>query len=98
MSGSSALYQVFGAPPPTIAPWLIGVPPATLQQWLADAQAAYQALITGSKPASVSYSQGAGQRMVTYTKTTTGMLTAHIRQLNAALGNVRPRRGIPVRF
>ncbi len=98
MSGSSLLYTVPGAPAAQVPSWLVGVPQATLQQWLGQAQTAYQALVTGTLATTVSYAQGTGNRAVTYTRTNQGMLAAHIRQLQTALGIVRPRRAARVRF
>lgn len=79
-------------------PVLAGVPPATLQQWLAQAQGALQALSVGGQPVSVRYAQGNGERMVTYSRTNIGALTAWIGQLRAALGQARARRPIGVSF
>jgi len=94
----SGTFTVLGGPAPTIADWLVGVPPATLQQWLAQAQAAYQSLATGALPQTVTYANGQGNRSVTYHRSSQAMLLAHIRQINAALGNSCARRGLPVRF
>lgn len=79
-------------------PVLTGVPPATLQQWLTQAQAALQAVTVGSQPVSVRYAQGGGERMVTYSRTNIGALTAWIGQLRAALGQTRARRPVYVSF
>lgn len=76
---------------------LIGVPPATLQHWLAQAQQALQNLSIGGQPQTVSYSQGAGQRSVTYTRANSADLRAWIAELQTALG-AGQRRAIGVVF
>ncbi|MBW4089908.1 MAG: phage head-tail adapter protein [Proteobacteria bacterium] len=77
---------------------MIGVPQATLQQWLTQAQGAYQALMTGAMAQTVTYANGSGNRSVTYSKAQGSALYAHIRQLQTALGNTRPRRAARVQF
>lgn len=81
-----------------VPPDLIGVPPATLQQWLTQAQQAYQDLMMGNKPEIVSYTQGDGNRSVTYTRANLGALQQRIRELTAALGLSAPRHAIGVLF
>jgi hypothetical protein len=74
---------------------LAGVSATTLQQWLAQAQAAYAALMSGSKVESLSYTQGNGSKSVTYTRTNMAGLLVWIQQLQAQLGIVpRPRRAL----
>jgi hypothetical protein len=74
-----------------------GLNAAQLQQALDDAQAAYMALLTGSKGQSYSYTQGDGARSVTYTTANLPMLTAYIRQLQQALSLICHARR-PARF
>ena len=73
---------------------LVGVPTATLQQWLTDAQTALHDLMTGVKPRVVLYTQGDGQKSVTYTETNIGQLRGYIQELKAQLGITRGRRPI----
>lgn len=65
---------------------LAGVPTATLQAWLLSAQSALNDLMIGGKPVVVLYTQGDGQKSVTYQKTDVGQLTMWIRQLQIQLG------------
>lgn len=76
-----------------------GMTPAQLQAALASAQAAYLALMTGSKGESFSYTQGDGTKSITYTRTNVQQLTVLIRQLQQALGIIpRARRAISIQF
>ena len=68
-----------------------------LRAALAAAQAALISLVTGGKATTLSYSQGDGQRLVTFGRTDEGKLRNLIRELNAALGQGR-RQAIGVRF
>jgi hypothetical protein len=78
---------------------LLGVDPGTLQLWLTQAQTAMQQLRVGGQPVEVSYGQGdGGTKTVRYTRATIPDLSAYILQLQRALGNIRPRRAIGVRF
>ena len=61
---------------------------AVLSANLAQAQAAYNALMCGSKVASASYAQGDGSRSVTYSRTELQNLMAYIQSLQVALGLV----------
>ena len=70
---------------------LQGVAPGTLQAWLLAAQNALASLMTGQLVATVSYQNGSGNRSVTYTKANVADLRAWIMELQAALGNTRPR-------
>lgn len=65
---------------------LAGIPQATLQQWLTDAQQAMHDLMTGVKPKVVLYTQGDGQKSVTYTEANVGMLRGYIQELKVQLG------------
>jgi hypothetical protein len=71
---------------------LAGVAPATLQAWLAQAQQAMADLMTGNKPVVVQYTQGDGQKSVTYHKTDMMNLTMWIKQLQIQLGMSSGRR------
>lgn len=73
---------------------LAGVAKPTLQQWLADAQAAYQQLVTGGKPVTVSYDG----KSVTYAQTDGAKLENWIGLLQRQLGINRGRRAIRVYF
>ena len=64
---------------------LAGVDAATLSVWLRQAQAALQALVTGQQVTTASYSQGEGQRMVTYRRADVVALRAWILELQAAV-------------
>lgn len=76
---------------------LAGMSDAQLRAALTAAQAAYTELATGMKVASVSYSQGDGNKAVQYTQARLPELIAFIKLLQAQLGIVTtPRR--PVRF
>ncbi len=90
MSGSSVS--------PTVPLVLTGVPIATLQAWLLAAQTALHNLQTGQQATTVSYSQGDGQKLVTYQRTNEAALRMHIQELTQALGLGRGRRAIGVRF
>ncbi|HLH95025.1 MAG TPA: gpW family head-tail joining protein [Xanthobacteraceae bacterium] len=69
---------------------LSGVAIATLQQWLSEAQMAYQQLVTGGKPVTVSY-EG---KSVTYTPAEKAGLVQWIGLLQRQLGINRGRRAI----
>ena len=71
---------------------LAGVPSSTVQQWLTDAQAAYAALMTGTRSVTVSYAQGDGARSVTYRPAEMASLAAWIMLLQRQLGLVPARR------
>lgn len=85
-------------PTPATPLVLIGVPQATLQCWLSEAQQALHNLQTGTKIATVSYSQGDGQKLVTYQRANIAELERHIRDIAQALGLVGPRRAMGVAF
>jgi hypothetical protein len=74
-----------------------GMSTAQLQDALTKAQTAYIALSTGSQGESFSYTQGDGNKSVTYTRTNIAQLSALIRQLQQALGIVSHSRR-PARF
>ncbi|MFP4891234.1 gpW family head-tail joining protein [Paraburkholderia sp. EG304] len=57
---------------------LDGVPLDALQAQLASMQAAYLALMTGTKPEGASYTQADGSRSITYTRATIADLTQGI--------------------
>ncbi|WP_233869660.1 gpW family protein [Paraburkholderia adhaesiva] len=57
---------------------LDGVPLATLRAQLASMQAAYLALMTGSKAESASYTQADGSRSITFTRANVGDLVQGI--------------------
>lgn len=65
---------------------LTGIPTLTLQQWLLDAQTAMHDLMTGVKPKVVLYTQGDGQKSVTYTEANIANLRGYIQELKAQLG------------
>jgi hypothetical protein len=70
-----------------------GVPDAILRANLAQALAAYNQLMTGGKPVTVSYTQGDGAKSVTYQLADAANLMAYIQLLQAQLGIVqRPRQ------
>ncbi len=54
-----------------------------LTQWLADAEAAYQQIVIGGNPQSVSSGTG---KSVTYSTTTLPALASHIASLKRQLG------------
>ncbi|HVE20644.1 MAG TPA: gpW family head-tail joining protein [Acidocella sp.] len=72
-----------------------GYPVAMLQAALTQAQDALIAVMTGSKPVSVSYAEGTGQRRVEYGKTNATDLYRLIAELERALGITRRR---PISF
>jgi hypothetical protein len=76
---------------------LAGMSSAALQTALANAQQAYIDLSTGAKGESYSYSQGDGNKSVTYTRANLSQLSALIRQLQAQLGIITQSRR-PIRF
>ncbi|MDI2091612.1 gpW family head-tail joining protein [Commensalibacter oyaizuii] len=69
----------------------------TLQSYLSQAQQAYNNLMLGNKPISVSYSQETGAKSVTYTQANMQLLQGYILDLQRALG-INRRRAIGVRF
>lgn len=72
---------------------LAGMSTQQLQQYLSAAQAAYVALISGSKGQSFSYTQGDGTKTVTYTPAQIPALANLIQMLQSQLGIVsRARR------
>ena len=73
---------------------LTGIPPATLQQWLLDSQTAMHDLVTGTKPVTVTYTQGDGQRSVTYKPADMAALRGYIQELKAQLGITCGRRAL----
>lgn len=78
---------------------LAGMTTEQLQTALSNAQQAYLELTSGAKGVSFSYSQGDGNRSVTYTPTTMAQLMSLIQLLQAQLGIVPcPRRPVRVRF
>ncbi|WP_410015817.1 gpW family head-tail joining protein [Sodalis sp. C49] len=78
---------------------LAGMTTAQLQTALSNAQQAYLELASGAKGVSFSYSQGDGNRSVTYAQTDVAKLGALIQLLQAQLGIVpHPRRAIRFRF
>jgi hypothetical protein len=79
-------------------PNLIGVPAATLQAWLLAAQTALNNLTTGAQAVEASYSTGEGVKTVRYTAANIAALRTYIAELQRALGTLRPRRAIAVRF
>ncbi len=78
---------------------LAGMSTEQLQAALSNAQQAYLDLSTGAKGVSFSYSQGDGNRSVSYTPTTLPNLISLIQLLQAQLGiGTRPRRAIRFRY
>lgn len=71
---------------------LAGIPTPTLQQWLKDAQQAMHDLMTGVKAVTVTYTQGDGQKSVTYNRGDMTMLRGYIQELKMQLGIGRGRR------
>lgn len=84
------------AVPPTTGAFA-GMSIAQLTATRATAQQALIDLLTGGKPVTVSYGNGEGQRMVTYTRTNEAALRNLIRDLNEALG-LSGRRALAVTF
>ena len=82
--------------PPTSGTFA-GMTEAELRAALSSVQHALIDLAIGAKTAVVSYSQGDGQRMITYTKASEKGLRDLIRELNAALGQ-GTRRAIGIGF
>lgn len=72
------------------------VPAATLQTWLLACQQAVQDLTTGGKVQVAAYTQGDGNKSVTYTRADLPALTARIKALIQATngGYVYSRRPI----
>lgn len=62
------------------------LPRETLKQYLVNAQQAYNDVMTGSKPISVSYSQETGAKSVTYNQANINQLLGYILSLQKALG------------
>lgn len=78
---------------------LAGMSTAALQLALSSAQQAYLDLSTGAKVQTAVYTQGDGNKSVTYTPANLGALTALIKQLQAQIGIVRRgRRAIGFRY
>lgn len=73
------------------------LPRRTLELYLSQAQQAYNDLLIGNKPISVSYSQETGAKSVTYTQANMQLLQEYIIDLQRALG-INRRRAIGVRF
>lgn len=82
---------------PPVSGTYAGMTEEQLRAALVRAQAALLEVVTGGKPIVVSYSQGEGQRMVTFSRTNEGQLRNMIRELIGALGLDR-RRAVGVRF
>jgi hypothetical protein len=80
-----------------VAGALTGIDPATLRQWLTEAQKAYHTLLIGGQGVSYNYTQGDGNKSVTYTKADLPNLSGHIAQLQAALG-IGTRRAFRIRY
>lgn len=77
---------------------LAGVSREVLLQWLTEAQTAYQALMTGSKGESYSYTQGDGTKSITYTRASLPQLAGYITQLQMQLGMRGGRRSMRMRY
>lgn len=73
------------------------LPREVLKQNLDTAQKAYNELIIGNKPVSVSYSQETGAKGVTYSPADSSKLLAYILELQRALG-INHRSAIGTRF
>lgn len=73
------------------------LPRRTLELYLSQAQQAYNDLLIGNKPISVSYSQETGAKSVTYTQANMQLLQGYIIDLQRALG-INRRRAIGVMF
>lgn len=73
------------------------LPREVLMQNLVNAQKAYDELIIGNKPVSVSYSQETGAKGVTYSPADSLKLLAYILELQRALG-INHRYASRVRF
>jgi gpW len=71
---------------------LAGVPRAVLLANLATAQNAYMQLMTGTKIVQVGYTQGDGNKNVTYNQADMGALMAYIQLLQSQLGIVQRAR------
>lgn len=67
---------------------LDGVPLDVLRAQLAQMQAAYLALMTGSKPESASYTQADGSRSITYTRANIGDLVQGIVGVQAQIAKL----------
>ncbi|CAI3958750.1 gpW family head-tail joining protein, partial [Commensalibacter papalotli (ex Botero et al. 2024)] len=65
--------------------------------YLDQAQQAYNDLLIGNKPISVSYSQETGAKSVTYTKANLQQLQGYILELQRTLG-INRRRAMRIRF
>jgi hypothetical protein len=80
---------------------LTGIAPATLQAWLTDAQNKLAELSTGARVVSIQVTGGGQHRQADYRNDPNSMalLRMWIRQLQAALGVLRPaRRALGVSF
>ncbi len=73
---------------------LAGMTDDQLRAWLASAQQAYFDFMTGGKPVEVTYTQGDGQKSVTYNKANIAGLTMLIKQIQIQLGIVSGRTAI----
>lgn len=69
----------------------------TLRIYLNQAQQAYNDLLIGNKPISVSYSQETGAKSVTYTQANLQQLQGYILDLQRTL-SINRRRAIGIRF
>jgi hypothetical protein len=76
---------------------LAGRPTAQLQFDLAAAQQAYIELSSGARVVTAQYTQGDGQKQITYTQASLPNLVALIKELQAQLGLIRHGRR-PVRL
>ena len=76
---------------------LSGMSQTSLQAALANAQQAYLDLSTGVKVEVAGYSQGDGNKAVTYTKADMPALTSLIKELQTQLGIITRARQ-PIRF
>ncbi|CAI3958850.1 gpW family head-tail joining protein, partial [Commensalibacter papalotli (ex Botero et al. 2024)] len=65
--------------------------------YLDQAQQAYNDLLIGNKPISVSYSQETGAKSVTYTQANLQQLQGYILELQRTLG-INRRRAMRIRF
>lgn len=75
---------------------LAGITTAQLQQYLADAQAAKHAIMTGSQPVEIAYTQGDGSKSVKRQMTSLAQINAYIQELQLQLGMIQSARR-PVR-
>jgi hypothetical protein len=77
---------------------LAGMDTGVLQANLASARQAYLDLSTGAKGESYSYTQGDGNKSVTYTRANLAQLQQMIMLLQRQLGITRGRRALSPRF